>query len=66
MATSDEDVVRRFYEEMCNGRKNEIAPELFTDDYQLHDPQVPARPGPDGMQAQVFIRFQPAGRSEAR
>jgi len=32
----------------------------------LRDALFEARPGPDGMQAQVFIRFQPAGRSEAR
>jgi len=57
MSAENEAVVRRFYEEMCNGRKNEIAPELFTSDYQLHDPQVPARPGPDGM-AEVIAAYQ--------
>ena len=29
MSTANEDVVRRYFEEMCNGRKNELAPELF-------------------------------------
>jgi predicted ester cyclase len=42
MGASEEAVVRRFYEEMNNGRKNELAPELFTDDHVFHDPQVPA------------------------
>jgi steroid delta-isomerase-like uncharacterized protein len=49
MATADESVVRRFFEEMCNGRKNELAPELFAADHTFHDPQVPAAQGPQGM-----------------
>jgi steroid delta-isomerase-like uncharacterized protein len=49
MATADEGVVRRFFEEMCNGRKIELAPELFTADHTFHDPQVPGAPGPQGM-----------------
>jgi steroid delta-isomerase-like uncharacterized protein len=49
MAASDEAVVRRFYEQMCNERKNEIAPELFTAGHTMHDPQVPAGLGPAGM-----------------
>ena len=32
----------------------------------LRDALFEARPGPDGMQAEVFIRFQQAGRSEVR
>ena len=53
MSTEDESVVRRFYEEMNNGRKNEIASELFSADHQFHDPQVPAENGPDGIAAAV-------------
>jgi steroid delta-isomerase-like uncharacterized protein len=49
MSAQDESVVRRFYEEMNNGRKNEIAAELFAPDHQLHDPQIPAAEGPDGV-----------------
>ena len=37
MSAADEAVVRRFYEQMCNERKNDLAPELFTADHQLHD-----------------------------
>ena len=55
--STNEDVVRRFYDEMCNGRKNDLAPELFTKDYVLHDPQVPARPGPEGM-AEAIAAYQ--------
>ena len=53
MSVENEAVVRRFYEEMNNGRQNELAPELFTADHQLHDPQVPTGTGPDGVVAAV-------------
>jgi steroid delta-isomerase-like uncharacterized protein len=53
MSSTDEAVVRRFYEELCNGRKNELAAELFSEDHRLHDPQVPSEDGPEGMAAVV-------------
>ena len=53
MSASDEAVVRRYYEEMANGRQNELASELFAADHVMHDPQVPAGPGPDGMAAVI-------------
>lgn len=49
MGASQEALVRRFYEEMNNGRKNELATELFAADHVFHDPQVPAGPGPQGV-----------------
>src|SRR4051812_31195239 len=49
MSAENEAVVRRFYEQMNNERKNELADELFTADHRMHDPQVPAAVGPDGM-----------------
>ena len=57
MGASEEAVVRRFYDEMNNGRKNELAPELFTNDHVFHDPQVPAGPGPQGV-AEVVSVYQ--------
>jgi steroid delta-isomerase-like uncharacterized protein len=51
MSAADEAVVRRFYEQMNNERKNDLASELFTSDHKLHDPQVTAPDGPDGMAA---------------
>lgn len=57
MSTSDEAVVRRFYEEMCTGRHNEIAGELFAAGCQLHDPQVKAGDGPEGM-VEVIRQYQ--------
>ena len=55
MSAADEAVVRRFYEEMNNARKNELAADLFTADHSLHDPQVPNQTGPDGMVATVSV-----------
>jgi steroid delta-isomerase-like uncharacterized protein len=49
----NEAVVRRYYEEMCNDRKNEIAPEIFAADHVFYDPQVPTTDGPDGVAAVV-------------
>ena len=53
MSAQNEAVVRRFYEQMNNGRKNELAVELFAADHKMHDPQVPTADGPDGMVATV-------------
>ena len=57
MSAADEAVVRRFYGQMCNERKNELAPELFTLGHRLHDPQVPAADGPAGV-ADVVAVYQ--------
>jgi ketosteroid isomerase-like protein len=57
MSAADETVVRRFYEEMCNGRRNDLAPEIFTEGHRLHDPQVPSEPGPQGV-ADVISTYQ--------
>jgi steroid delta-isomerase-like uncharacterized protein len=57
MGASEEAVVRRFYEEMNNGRKLELAGDLFTADHVLHDPQLPAGPGPQGV-AEVVRTYQ--------
>ena len=56
MSAADEAVVRRFYEEMNNDRKLELAPDLFTDDHAFHDPQIPSVPaGPAGVAATVKV-----------
>jgi predicted ester cyclase len=55
MTATDEAVVRRFYEQMCNERKNELAPEIFTADHQMHDRQVPAGTGPQGMVEAISV-----------
>lgn len=55
MGASEEAVVRRFYEELNNARKNELAPDLFTEGHVLHDPQVPAGTGPQGVADTVAV-----------
>ena len=55
MSAENEAVVRRFYEQMCNERKNDLAGELFTEDHILHDPQIPAATGPQGMADTVSV-----------
>ena len=55
MAKKDEAVVRRFYEEMNNGRNNNIAPELFTADHAFHDPQIQAGKGPEAVVEVVSV-----------
>jgi steroid delta-isomerase-like uncharacterized protein len=41
---------RRFFDEVCNGRQQAVADELFTADHQYHDPASPGTPaGPAGM-----------------
>ena len=49
MSAADEAVVRRFYEQMNNERKNELAEELFTADHQFHDPQISGGVGPQAV-----------------
>jgi hypothetical protein len=53
-------VVRRFYDDMCTGRKRDLAEELFTPDHVMHDPQVPSEPGPRGMANVVSVYQQAA------
>jgi steroid delta-isomerase-like uncharacterized protein len=48
-------VVRRFFEEFCNGRKAELAEELLTPDHIYHDPQVPNVVGPRAMAEAVAV-----------
>ena len=56
MSASDEAVVKRFYNQMCNERKNELAPELFTADHEFHDPQIPGiPPGPEAVAGIVSV-----------
>lgn len=44
-------VVRRFFEEVCNSRRLDIAGELFAADHRYHDPSIPdVADGPAGIQ----------------
>jgi steroid delta-isomerase-like uncharacterized protein len=52
-------LVTRFFEEFCNGRKLDIADQLFASNHAYHDPQTPTGPGPQGMK-QVISTYQTA------
>ena len=43
-------LVRRFFDEVCNGRKLALADEMYTADHAYHDPSTPTGPGPKGIQ----------------
>ena len=55
MSAEYEAVVRRFYEQMNNERKNDLASELFSEDHVMHDPQAPTGVGPKGMTDLVSV-----------
>jgi steroid delta-isomerase-like uncharacterized protein len=42
-------VARRFFEEMSNGRRLELADELLAPDHVYHDPQLPKVVGPQAL-----------------
>jgi len=54
-AATNEEVVRRFLEEFCTGRRTELAEELISPDYVSHGPQAPPAQGPDGVRARVGL-----------
>ena len=44
-------LVRRFFDEVCNGRRLEVADELFAAGHRYHDPSIPGvAAGPAGIQ----------------
>jgi ketosteroid isomerase-like protein len=48
-------VVRRFFEEFCNGRRAEVADELVDGSYVAYGPQAPPAVGPDGVKMRVGL-----------
>ena len=55
--SQNQNLVRRFFDEMCNQRKLAIADELFSKDHVYNDPQAPTGPGPEGVK-QVIAGYQ--------
>ena len=55
MSAENETLVRRFFEEFCNGRRGELAEELVSEDYLSHGPQAPPAEGPDGVRERVAV-----------
>jgi len=58
MSQANEAVVRRFFEEFCNGRRAEIAEEIIAPDYVSHGPQAPPAHNPDELVARVGLYQQ--------
>jgi steroid delta-isomerase-like uncharacterized protein len=52
-------LVNRFFDEMCNQQKLNIADELFAANHVYHDPQTPSGKGPEGMK-KVISAYQTA------
>jgi ketosteroid isomerase-like protein len=59
------DLARRFFEDMCNGRRLDVADEILTADHVYHDPQSPPLgTGPDAMKQTIAIYQGIQGRWE--
>ena len=61
-SNQNQTLVRRFFDEVCNQKKLNVADELFSSNHQYHDPQIPAGSGPDGIR-QVVSTYQSAFQS---
>ena len=55
MSVENEALVRRFFEDFCNGRRTEVAEEIVARDYVSHGPQAPPAEGPEGVKARVSV-----------
>ena len=55
MSEQNEALVRRFFEEFCNGRNAAIAEEIIAADYVSHGPQAPPADGPEGVKSRVGL-----------
>jgi steroid delta-isomerase-like uncharacterized protein len=56
----NKDVIRRYVDEICNGRKLNVADEVFTENHTHHDPVNPGvGQGPDAMK-QLVAMYQTA------
>jgi steroid delta-isomerase-like uncharacterized protein len=53
--SENEELARRFFEELCNARNGAVADELVAADYVSHGPQAPPAEGPDGVRARVAV-----------
>jgi steroid delta-isomerase-like uncharacterized protein len=51
--TENEALVRRFFAEICNERRMEVADEIVAVDFVSHDPYSESENGPDGVKASV-------------
>jgi ketosteroid isomerase-like protein len=55
MSAENEAVVRRFFEEFCNGRRAEVAEEIIAESYVAYGPQAPPAHGPAELKERVDL-----------
>jgi steroid delta-isomerase-like uncharacterized protein len=55
MSAENETLVRRYFEELCNGRDAAVADEIVSADFVAHGPQAPPAEGPDGVKARIAV-----------
>jgi steroid delta-isomerase-like uncharacterized protein len=55
MSEQNEALVGRFFEELCNGRRADVADEIIAADYVSHGPQAPPAEGPEGVKLRVGV-----------
>jgi predicted ester cyclase len=56
MSSENRSLVTRYFEEICNGRKLNVADEIFAAAHRYHDPSSPGiGTGPDGMKQLVSV-----------
>jgi steroid delta-isomerase-like uncharacterized protein len=55
MSVENETLVVRFFDEFCNGGREEVADEIIAGDYVSHGPQAPPAKGPAGVKSRVSV-----------
>ena len=55
MSAENEAIVRRYFEELCNQRKLDLADEIIAPEFVSHTPNSPPASGPEGVRALVAI-----------
>lgn len=55
MSTDGEVLVHRFFQELCNERRAEVADEIVAANYVSHGPQAPPAEGPEGVKERVAV-----------
>jgi steroid delta-isomerase-like uncharacterized protein len=55
MSVENEGLARRYFEELCNQRRSEVADEIIAEDFVSHTPNTPTASGPDGVREVVAV-----------
>jgi steroid delta-isomerase-like uncharacterized protein len=55
VSAENEALVQRFFDDLCNQRRTEVADEIIAADFVAHGPQAPPAEGPDGVKQRVGL-----------